>query len=145
MVDPNTIAFVKQAATDSGLDPAVVCAIVEQESNWNCYAIRYEPAFMARYVAPLYTNQKISATEAYARSFSWGPMQVMGQVARENGYEGPLPMLCDLPTGIAVGTKVWKGKLDKAAGDVTKALFLWNGGGNLAYPSQVLARVDKYR
>jgi len=44
-------------------------------------------AFFTKYVAPLYTNNKISATEAYARGFSWGLMQVMGQVARESGFD----------------------------------------------------------
>ena len=49
--------------------------------------MRYEPAFFTKYVAPLYTNNKITATEAYARGFSWGLMQVMGQVARESGFD----------------------------------------------------------
>ena len=68
-------------------DPALVCAIVEQESSWNTWAMRYEPAFFAKYVAGLYTNNKITASEAYARGFSWGLMQVMGQVAREMGFD----------------------------------------------------------
>jgi len=33
------------------------------------------PAFFAKYVASLYTNDKVSATEAYARGISWGLMQ----------------------------------------------------------------------
>jgi len=53
------------------LDPALVCAVVEQESAWNPWAIRYEPLFFAKYVASLYTNNKVSASEAYARGFSW--------------------------------------------------------------------------
>jgi soluble lytic murein transglycosylase-like protein len=80
------IALARAAALAHSLDPALVCAVVEQESAWNPWAIRYEPGFLARYVAPLFTAGKISATEAYARSFSWGLMQVMGQVAREHGF-----------------------------------------------------------
>jgi hypothetical protein len=36
--------------------------------------MRYEPAFFAKYVAHLFTktNNKITASEAYARGFSWG-------------------------------------------------------------------------
>ena len=45
--------------------------------------MRYEPAFFSKYVAPLYTNNKISATEAYARGFSWGLMQVTRQKVRD--------------------------------------------------------------
>jgi hypothetical protein len=49
------------------LDPALVWAVIEQESARNTWAMRYEPAFFAKYVASLYTNNKVSATEAYAR------------------------------------------------------------------------------
>jgi soluble lytic murein transglycosylase-like protein len=83
------ISLARAAALAHSLDPALVCAVCEQESAWNPWAIRYEPGFLARYVAPLFTAGKISATEAYARSFSWGLMQVMGQVAREHGFGVP--------------------------------------------------------
>ncbi|MFZ0821749.1 MAG: transglycosylase SLT domain-containing protein [Candidatus Acidiferrales bacterium] len=83
------IALARAAAAAHSLDPALVCAVVEQESAWNPWAIRYEPGFLARYVAPLFTAGKLSTTEAYARSFSWGLMQVMGQVAREHGFGSP--------------------------------------------------------
>ncbi len=72
-----------------GLDPALVCAIIEQESTWNPHAIRYESAFFAKYVAPLFTNNKVEPptnTEAHSRAISWGLMQVMGQSAREMGF-----------------------------------------------------------
>lgn len=145
MVDQQTIDLAKSIAKGQGLDPALVCAIIEQESGWNPWAIRYEPGFFGKYVAPLYTNNKVSVTEAYARSFSWGPMQVMGQVAREIGYAGALPQLCDFNYGVLVGCKVFSAKLEKAKGDVNYALLLWNGGANKEYPAQVLARVAKYK
>jgi soluble lytic murein transglycosylase-like protein len=96
--DSKLIALARRAAGAEGLDEAVVCAVVEQESSWNPWAIRYEPLFFAKYVAPLYTNNKVGAAEAYARGFSWGLMQVMGQrkiaanskkgleIASHNGY-----------------------------------------------------------
>ena len=145
MPSPALVVLAKNIAVGQGLDPILVCAIIEQESNWNVYAIRYEPAFMAKYVAPLYTNGKITATEACARSVSWGPMQVMGQVARENGWIGPLPQLCDANFGILVGCKVFAGKLDRAKGDTTKALLAWNGGANANYAKEVLTRVAGYK
>ena len=90
------IALAGKAADAQLLDPALVCAVVEQESAWNPWAMRYEPLFFSKYVAGLYTNNKISATEAYARGFSWGLMQVMGQVAREAGFDSLfLAALCD--------------------------------------------------
>ena len=139
------ITLATKVALGAVLDPVLVCSVVEQESGWNPWAIRYEPAFMAKYVAPLYTNNKISATEAFARSFSWGLMQTMGQVARETGFNGPcLSQLCDPETGLTVGCQVLEKKLALAEGDVVKALLLWNGGSNASYPTQVLARRPHY-
>ena len=135
------VALARKAAVAQSLDPALVCAVVEQESSWNPWAMRYEPAFFTKYVASLYTNNKITASEAYARGFSWGLMQVMGQVARETGYDGLiLSALCDPEQGHTVGCKVLRKKFDAMAGDTTRALQAWNGGGNPAYAAQVLAR-----
>ena len=140
------VALARAAAGAHGLDPALVCAVVEQESAWNTWAVRYEPGFLARYVAPLYTAGKIGATEAYTRAMSWGLMQVMGQVAREQQLPDvtPIPQLCDPATGLEYGCRVLKAKLAAAGGDVQRALLLWNGGANNAYPAQVLARVAGY-
>jgi hypothetical protein len=69
-VDTQIIALARSIAAAHGLEPALVCAVIEQESAWNPWAVRYEPAFLSRYVAPLYTAGKFSATEAYTRSIS---------------------------------------------------------------------------
>jgi soluble lytic murein transglycosylase-like protein len=146
MIPPSQLlTLARKAAAAQALDPALVCAVVEQESAWNPWAMRYEPAFFTKYVAPLYTNNKVSASEAYARGFSWGLMQVMGQVAREAGFEALfLSALCDPEQGLAVGCKVLCKKLDAMAGDTTRALLAWNGGGNTLYAVQVLARRAHY-
>src|SRR2546423_12822568 len=139
------IALARKTADAQSLDPALICAVVEQESAWNPWAMRYEPFFFAKYVAGLYTNNKISATEAYARGFSFGLMQVMGQVAREAGFDGLfLSALCDPEQGLAIGCKVLRKRFDATGGDTTRALLAWNGGANPAYPAQVLARKAHY-
>jgi soluble lytic murein transglycosylase-like protein len=144
-VPPQLVTLARKAAATQQLDPALVCAVVEQESSWNPWAMRYEPAFFAKYVAPLYTNNKVSASEAYARGFSWGLMQVMGQVARESGFDALfLSALCDPEQGLAIGCKVLRHKLDAMAGDPVRGLLAWNGGSNPAYPAQVLARRTRY-
>jgi len=145
-LDPRLLDLARKAADAEGLDPAVVCAVVEQESAWNTWAMRYEPLFFAKYVAPLYTNNKVGATEAYARGFSWGLMQVMGQTARETGVNSlHLSALCDPIIGLAVGCKILRKKLDAAGGELRKALQSWNGGGNPDYAEEVVARVARYR
>lgn len=136
------ISEAKTQASSAGLDPTLVCAIIEQESSWVPWVIRFEPAFLTKYILP----QNLSdVTEQYARGFSWGLMQIMGEVAREHGYSGHLAALCDPPIGIQWGIAHWKTKLTAAAGNISKALLLWNGGANPQYASEVLARVKNYK
>ena len=136
------VALARAAAARHALDPALVCAVIEQESAWDMHAIRYEPAFRVRYVAPL----GLPPTEEIARSISWGLMQVMGQVAREHGFTGKfLSALCEPETGLDVGCAVLAAKFAAASGDVTHALQRWNGGANPDYTAQVLARVARLK
>jgi soluble lytic murein transglycosylase-like protein len=138
--DLTTLA--RAIAVRASLDPALVCAVIEQESAWDPHAIRYEPAFRTRYVAPL----GLPSTEEIARSISWGLMQVMGQVGREHGFTGKsLAGLCDPMAGIEIGCRVLSAKISAAAGNIPRALTLWNGGANPNYAGEVLARLTRYR
>ena len=144
-VPTEIIDLARAIATAHGLDPALVCAVIEQESAWNPWAVRYEPGFLSRYVAPLYTAGKFSATEAYTRAMSWGLMQVMGQVAREFGFQKiSLSELCDPAIGIEFGCRVLANRLSRAKGNVPAALLAWNGGADANYAAEVLARKRNY-
>ena len=144
-VPPEIIDLARRIAAAHSLDPALVCAVIEQESAWNPWAVRYEPAFLSRYVAPLYTAGKLSATEAYTRAMSWGLMQVIGQVARESGFEETsLAELCDPDAGVDWGCRILATRLAQAHGNVEAALLAWNGGANPGYPTEVLARTKNY-
>jgi len=145
MVEADMQNIARATAADMKLAPEIICAIIEQESSWNPWSIRYEPAFFEHYVKPILDTTTISVTEAYARSISWGLMQTMGQTVRELGFVGPLASLCDPSVGILWGCKVFEHKLGAAGWNTEKALLLYNGGGNLSYPGQVLARIDKYK
>ena len=138
MPPTDLLTLARTAAANHSLDAQLVCAVIEQESAWDPHAIRYEPAFRARYVAPL----GLPPTEEVARSISWGLMQVMGQVAREHGFGGKfLSALCDPAAGLEIGCAVLSAKLAAAGGEVARALQLWNGGANPDYAAQVLARL----
>jgi soluble lytic murein transglycosylase-like protein len=151
--NPQLVSLARAAAAAHQLYPELICAICEQESAWNPWAIRYEPAFYEKYIRPLVDSGRIApspgtsaATESRARAFSWGLMQVMGQVAREHGFAGAsLAQLCDPAIGLDVGCRVFAAKLAAAEGNVTRALLLWNGGANREYSVEVLARAEKYR
>jgi soluble lytic murein transglycosylase-like protein len=142
MTQNDMIAVAKEAARRHALAPEIVCAVCEQESSWNPWAMRYEPAFRQRYVAPL----GLPPTEEVARSMSWGLMQLMGETAREAGFNDKfLSSLTDPATGLEFGCIVLAEKFRRAAGDSSRALELWNGGANPDYAAQVLARTGKYQ
>ncbi len=139
------IDLARSAAARHGLDADLVCAVIEHESSWRMYEIRYEQEFFDRYCLPLSKNPEITPTEARARAFSWGLMQVMGQTAREFGYKGALPALCIPQNGIEIGCKVLAHKVAVNQGNVRDALNAWNGGANPSYADEVLAKSVKYR
>ena len=95
----------------------LVYAICRIESSNDPFAWRVEPPY--RYLVNVMTGQPFRAlsaaeiaserapadfpyhralssrdTEWWGQQASWGPMQVMGAVAREYGFDGPFPMLC---------------------------------------------------
>jgi soluble lytic murein transglycosylase-like protein len=143
---PALLALARATARAHAIPPALVCAVIEQESAWDTWAVRYEPQFYRRYIEPLLkTAPPLGDTEARARAFSWGLMQVMGQVAREHGYSAnSLASLCDPANGIEIGCRVLAAKLAAARGDSTGALLSWNGGADRSYPAAVLARARNY-
>jgi soluble lytic murein transglycosylase-like protein len=142
MDDSPLIAIAKQCARNAILDPALVCAVCEQESGWNPWAMRFEPMFLRHYIKPVVPEAP--TTEQMARATSWGLMQIMGETARELGFSSKyLAELGDPATGLLWGCKKLRGCLD-ARGDERLALLMWNGGGNPAYPDQVIARMKTY-
>ncbi|HTZ74701.1 MAG TPA: transglycosylase SLT domain-containing protein [Candidatus Aquilonibacter sp.] len=142
MPPKDLLELARTCASEFGLDQPLVCALIEEESSWNPFAIRYEPEFRVRYV----TKLNLPPTEEFARSFSWGLMQVMGQVAREHGFEGSsLAELCTPDVGLKFGCITLIGKLRVAGGDLLAGLALWNGGGNPDYPRKILSKLQKYR
>jgi soluble lytic murein transglycosylase-like protein len=138
MTQDELIIAARAAAAKYNLPQAIVCAIVERESGWNPWKVRYEPAFYEHYVEPLWIRGMVKDnSEAHARSISWGLMQVMGQVAREMRFTGELASLCDPAIGLEYGCRVFMSKLSACAGDVALALASYNGGGNPKYAAEV--------
>lgn len=134
------LVLAANTATAHGLDVKLVCAVVEQESGWDTWAIRYERNFDKVYVA----NHGFGDTEEIARSISWGLMQLMGECARERGFTGDLSRLCDPVIGLNWGCKHLAAKLAAHGNDVHAGLQAWNGGGNPNYAGEVMARIPTY-
>jgi soluble lytic murein transglycosylase-like protein len=145
MNKPALVDMVRQSALALGVDPAVACAVVEQESRWDCFAIRYEPRFYDEYVAPHIEEWHLTDTEARLRAFSFGLFQDMGQVARENGFTEPLVYMLHPSYGIPVGVAVLKKKLDAHPENLHDGLQSYNGGAAPDYAAQVMERMAKYQ
>jgi soluble lytic murein transglycosylase-like protein len=144
--DPALVGIATSLAAEHKLDPALVCAVIEQESSWNCWAVRYEQGFFARYVRNEFLAGGFGATEAQTRAMSFGLMQVMGQVAREFGFTGEcLTELCDPHVGVEFGCRVLEKRVAERNGVIAEALLAYNGGANTLYPGEVLARVPSYQ
>ena len=106
----------------------LILGIIDVESAGNTFAMRMEPPY--RFLVDVRTNKpfrKLTAdegrqdqaptdfpfvngagsrsTEWIGQQCSWGLMQVMGAVARENGFDGYFPELCSTDRGIYYGCK----------------------------------------
>jgi soluble lytic murein transglycosylase-like protein len=140
------ISMAKAQAIFDKLDPVLVCAVCERESSWNTFARRFEPSFLAHYKANFIEDGiPITANEEMDRATSWGLMQVLGEVAREHGFTGPIPTLCEPLVGLEWGCIVLKAKLATHNGDVEKGLLAYNGGADPAYAAKVMALMPKYQ
>ena len=111
---------------------ALILGVIQVESAGHPYATRFEPGYRwcwdVRRRRPLTVRRadlghagapsgfaapdaatagyySTAATEYTQQRTSWGLMQVMGAVAREHGYTGPLPELCDPAHGIEYGVR----------------------------------------
>jgi soluble lytic murein transglycosylase-like protein len=93
------LALIRELAAVHGVPWELCAAIVEVESAFDPYAIRYESAY--RWLVG--DETALSATERMQQMTSWGLMQVMGGVAREYGFVGYCSRLCIPRIGLHYG------------------------------------------
>ncbi|MCW8194683.1 lytic transglycosylase domain-containing protein [Proteobacteria bacterium 005FR1] len=107
---------VHRAATQAGLQPEVVLAVIEVESAFDRFAI--------------------------SRAGAQGIMQVMPFWKHEIGR--PEDNLIDLETNLRYGCTILKYYLDKAEGRIAEALARYNGSyGEYWYPERVMVAWQK--
>lgn len=139
--------IIKQASLDTQIEPKYIAAIIYEESKGNPWSFRYEPAFYKRYLEGKdlkkiagYLPPEIPptrVTEKEARACSWGLMQIMGQTAREHGFEGRyLTELLDPVVNICLGARIFAAKW-KPGEPLETGLLRWNGGADKEYPERV--------
>jgi len=114
------------------IDSKYILAIILTESLGIKYAIRHEPNwsyFFEETIMERFAKETGSSldTEYYGQSTSWGLMQIMGGTARELGFKGFFPLLCEPEIGIKYGI-LYLHKKYKAYGNVTTAIAAYNFG-----------------
>lgn len=138
-------------AKSHGLDPRIVKAMVIVESSGDHTAWNPEPRYryfwnvkLWKPFRPISDAENASEyppkdfptlagdpdQEWWAQQASWGIMQVMGAVAREQGCRDRfLTSLCrDAETGLLYGCRVLQGHLRWSKGVVDQAIAAYNGG-----------------
>lgn len=166
--------LLERIAHEHGLEPELVLALVAQESGGNVYAWNPEPPYRylvdcrtGRPFRPLTPTERASEVpprdfpafagdrdqEWWGQQASWGLMQIMGAVAREQGFRGPyLPELCEAHVNLQFGCRVLASNIRWAGGNVAKALGAYNAGrggatgsAGTAYGQKVLARLARLK
>lgn len=89
------------------VEPELVMAIAQAESALNPHTVRFEPGWTYQYrVSEFAKNLKITReTEKTLQMFSWGLMQIMGTVAREEGFDKLLTELTNPSYNIIIGCR----------------------------------------
>jgi len=128
-------------------DPKLVSALIEVESAWNPYAVRYEPGY--QWLSDPGAHAKAHGitlkTEVVLQRCSWGLLQITGATARDIGFRLPLPALCETLVGLEYGVRYLK-TLEKNYTKTSDLIAAYNAGsakklGNGKYANQ--AYVDK--
>lgn len=139
-------AMIRAAAAKYSLPWALVKAIVHTESSGNPWAYRYEPHY--KYLV----GSNLRVTEQVGQQTSWGLMQVMGAVAREHGFTGWFPELCQPALGLEYGCRHLKRYADQY-GHWHDVIASYNAGSprkvgeqyvNQSYVDKVLRAWDQY-
>lgn len=149
------------------LDPDLIAAQVHVESGNNPWAWNPEPLYKYlwdvqknrpfRMLMPAEVSSEIPPTdfpclagardqEWWAQQASWGLLQIMGAVARENGFKGPyLAELCDPIVNLSIGCNHLAQLMLWAKGNTIQALAAYNGGkkGNTQTPFRNQAYADR--
>ncbi len=128
---------IEHAAKENVLPASLIAAVIQEESRFNEWATRAEPRYLqsrkvrrlAARFARAHRLGPTAFTELVDRSRSYGLMQVMGETAREQGFDPPFLAELYLPhNAIAHGAMLLKRLLKRYRNDTLSAISAYNQG-----------------
>lgn len=138
---PDLRATIKSIARDFDLPWELIEAFATVESSLNPWALRYEPQY--KYLYLLDDRSHLSPTERVGQMCSWGLMQVMGAVAREYGFKGYFPQLCDPVVGLRYGC-LHVTKFRAKYGQWSDVIAAYNAGSPRREPTNPWSYVNQF-
>jgi soluble lytic murein transglycosylase-like protein len=130
-------AEIELAAKAHSLPPALIAAVIQEESRFDQWATRAEPRYYkngnVRRAAMRWTRAHpggpTSFTEFADRSRSYGLMQIMGETAREQGFTQPYLAALYIPdNAIEHGAVLMRRLLTRYNNDTLAAISAYNQG-----------------
>lgn len=151
MTPTEAAALIHVVAGEHDVDPVLFEAICRVESSLDPFAMRYEPRWNYLYFPREHASRlRITEdTETQLQKFSYGLCQIMGSVAREHGFSGPLgalisdPALCLKYGAIHLKKFLWKYQTE------VEVIAAYNAGsarktpGGMFVNQQYVDKVDK--
>lgn len=126
------LGIIERTATIHCIDPKLLMALVWQETRGDTWACRYEKNIFDRHL--FYMTQVNSKalnitlqTEMTFQATSWGLMQILGVVAREEGFDGHLNKLSLPEYGLPMAAKHFGRLLDRYK-NTDDAIAAYNAG-----------------
>ena len=138
---PDLRATIKSIARDFDLPWELIESLATVESSLNPWALRYEPQY--KYLYLLDNRSQLSPTERVGQMCSWGLMQVMGAVAREYGFKGYFPQLCDPVVGLRYGC-LHVTKFRAKYGQWSDVIAAYNAGSPRREPTNPWSYVNQF-
>lgn len=142
--------LIRANAAIYGVKPETIACIILQESSGNPWAFETEKnQLMSKFLwktagALIGFVPKVTPwlfTEKVLRSSSFGLMQILGETARERGFDRQYLTELFVPeVNVQWGCLIFSKMLQSVNGDIRAGLLRWNGGGDRQYPDKVFAR-----
>lgn len=124
------IDLVYTAARKHGAVAELLDAIVVVESDYDQWAVRYEPTYRFIDGAGKWAarNGITTDTEMTCQRMSWGLAQIMGGTARGLGYSGPLTRLLDPEINLDYAARLLKQIATRYPKNIDEQVAAYNAG-----------------